>query len=73
MLLSTCILTSGNNYDKIKLLFTFFGMGLTARTAHYQIQGKHTVPVVNESFQEMLNENRQKYTDQTITIAGMYC
>lgn len=69
-LLSTAILTSGNNYEKIKLLFRFFGMGITSRTTHYQIQGKHCVPVIAETFKEMVERNRQKYTEKEIVVAG---
>ncbi|XP_053383442.1 uncharacterized protein LOC128546184 [Mercenaria mercenaria] len=68
-LLAAAILTSGNNYEKVKLLFRFFGMGITARTAFFHIQGKHCVPIITDYFQDMICKNREKVIGKTVTIA----
>jgi hypothetical protein len=69
-LLSCGILTSGNNFEKIRLLFRFLGIGIVSKTTHYQIQSKHCVPVIKEEFDKMIQKNLEKYRGKEIIVAG---
>ena len=71
-LLSCAVLTSGNNFEKIRLLFKFLNIGFVPRTLHYQIQSKHSVPVIKEEFEMMIQKNWDKYRGKKIVVAGMY-
>lgn len=69
-LLSSSILSSGNNFEKVRLMFHIMNLGVTSKTSHYQYQSKHCVPVIKEEFERMMAVNRQKYVGQDIIIAG---
>ncbi|XP_053383459.1 uncharacterized protein LOC123541393 [Mercenaria mercenaria] len=59
-LLAAAILTSGNNYEKVKLLFRFL--------TFFHIQGKHCIPIITDYFQDMQKQGKGDW--KTVTIAG---
>ena len=69
-LLSAAIPTSGNNFEKVRLLFKFFGLGITSPTTNSQLQTKHVSPVIEKTFHEMIMENLSKYVGKAIVLAG---
>ena len=71
ILMSAATLTSGNNYDKINLLFKFFGMGMTNKSTHYKLQTRHFCPIIGEEYELMQKRNIEKYIAKTIVIAGI--
>ena len=57
LLLSAAITASGNNYEKIRLLFKFVGLGMLHKSTHVAFQGRHVVPVITKKFEAKTSEN----------------
>lgn len=70
VMLSSAILVSGNNYEKIKLLFKFLGLGLISKSSHFKIQTKHCCPIIHSKFADLTNQNMQKYVGQEVVVVG---
>ena len=70
VLLASAILLSGNNFEKVKLMFSFLGLGLMSRPSHFKIQTKHCCPVIEKEFSQMTDKNIEKYIGKEILVIG---
>ena len=70
IILSTAILVSGNNYEKVRLLATVINLNITPSTQHHQYLSHHGIPIIKEEFDEMIRRNREKYAGHEVVIMG---
>ncbi|KAH3843922.1 hypothetical protein DPMN_117457 [Dreissena polymorpha] len=70
IILSTAILVSGNNYEKVRLLATVMNLNITPSTQHHQYLSHHGIPIIKEEFDEMIRRNREKYAGHEVVIMG---
>ncbi|XP_069109329.1 uncharacterized protein [Argopecten irradians] len=61
---------SGNNYQKISLLFQFLNLGMISSTSHLRVQRTFTVPVIDSSYQTLMRETINKYKGKELVVAG---
>lgn len=72
VLLSSAIIVSGNNYEKVGLLFKFVGLGILSQPSHFKIQTKYSCPVINDKFQELIERNIKKYIGKDVVVIGKW-
>lgn len=68
--MSSAILLSGNNYQKIALLANFMNLGMVNSSSHYRIQRGFTIPVLDNFYEEVMASTPRKYKDKEIVVAG---
>lgn len=73
VLLSSAILLSGNNFEKVKLMFSFLGLRIMSRSSHFKIQQKHCCPIIEREFAQMTEKNIEKYIGKEVVVLGECC
>jgi hypothetical protein len=68
--ISAATVFSGNNYDKIALLFKFIGMSFVSRTSFFRLQRHAICPTVDEYWNNMRTVVLHSKQDPII-IAGI--
>ena len=68
---ATCIVLSGNNYQKMSLFSDFMNIGCIQPSAFYQVQSLYIITAMIEEFDMMRQELVDKYKDDTLVISGM--
>lgn len=69
-LLSCAMMTSGNNYGKVALLFKFISLGFPGPTAYHRTIRLFTAPVINTTFSQMMQELRDRHKGKDLIVAG---
>ncbi|XP_021362751.1 uncharacterized protein LOC110456379 [Mizuhopecten yessoensis] len=64
-LLSSAILTSGNNFQKIYLMTNFLNLGVISYSTHMKFQGEFTAPVIGEHYDSLMERTLGKIYGQT--------
>lgn len=68
--LSAAILLSGNNFEKIELMFRFIDLPLVSQSSHYRFQQKYFIPSIDTFWQNVLSDNLNRALLQDIIFLG---
>ena len=63
-LLSTLVVTSGNNFQKIPLLARCMNLDMVSRSSFFRVQKHCTLPVIREFWKEIQMKNIERAKDQ---------
>ena len=72
-LLSTSVVTFGNNFQKISLLARCMNLNMVSRSSFFKVQKHYTLPVIRDFWKEiqMKNIDRAKAQMSPLIVKGM--
>lgn len=70
LLLAAGVLITGNNFEKISLLFKFLGIGFVSASTHHRIQRNYVVPEVKCFWEEMKKEIWTIINNEPVILCG---
>lgn len=70
MLLSSCLLLSGNSYTKIALFFKFLNLQFISKSLFYQHQGLYIAPAVQKYWDMMRKNLLEERKDKEILLSS---
>ena len=68
--MASSILLSGNNREKINLMLKFSNIGIINETFFLAIQRHHVIPVVNKTFNNMLEQTMIRLQGKELVLSG---
>jgi hypothetical protein len=70
LLMAASILITGNNFEKVRTLFTFLGTGFLSASTFHRIQRNYVVPEVSSLWEEMKKEIWAVLNNETLILCG---
>ena len=73
--MSCNVLVSGNNYNKVALLFRFMNMGMVNHTTFYKIQDQYCVDTITDFWNEKRKAiiSRLAMKDNVVLLGECFC
>ena len=71
--LSTSVVTSGNNFQKISLIARCMNLNMVPKASFFRVQKHYTLPVIRDFWKEILMKNieRAKAQMSPLIVKGM--
>lgn len=70
VLLSSAVLLTGNNFDKVNLMAKMLRLAFVSSSTFNRIQTLHAVPAVKELWKEMKEEIWETFQDEDLVFCG---
>ena len=70
VLLSSAVLLTGNNFDKVELMAKMLRLALVSISTFNRIQTFHAVPAVKELWEKMKEQIWQTFQDKDLVLCG---
>ncbi|XP_011664933.1 uncharacterized protein LOC100889187 isoform X2 [Strongylocentrotus purpuratus] len=70
MMMSSAILLSGNNFDKIQKLATFARLNFLSKTTFQQQQANYIIPAIESHWERVQKETREKHHASPVVVCG---
>ncbi|KXJ13785.1 hypothetical protein AC249_AIPGENE13315 [Exaiptasia diaphana] len=69
-LLSSSVLVTGNNFDKVELLFKFLNCAFVSKSTFNRMQSFYAVPAIAEMWKNMKDGLEDIYKNETVVLCG---
>ena len=71
-MLASSVILSGNNFNKINLFLHFSNVGDISRNFFFANQSNYVVPVINDTFTEMIGDTTNRLQGEDLILIGKF-